>query len=96
MSELIRQERLMVIDSFQVDAPKTKVLLKKLNDMKIEGNVLIVSDNIEENLYLAARNLHEIELSDATAAAADPVSLVRADKVIMTEAAIKELEGLLQ
>lgn len=96
LSELIRQDRLLIIDAFQVDAPKTKVLLKKLNDMKIEGNILIVSDNIEENLYLAARNLHEIALSDAAAAASDPVSLVRADKVIMTEAAIKELEGLLQ
>ena len=96
LSELVRQERLLVVESIQVEMPKTKSLLKKLADMKIEGNILIVSDNIEENLYLAARNLEEVELCDAIAAAANPVSLVRADKVVITEAAIKELEGLLQ
>lgn len=96
LSELIRQDRLMVVDSFVVDAPKTKSLIKKLQDMKIDGNVLIVSDTIDENLYLSARNLHYIAILDAASSAADPVSLVRASKVIVTEAAIKELEGLLK
>lgn len=95
-SELIRQDRLVIVESFQIDAPKTKTLLKKLNDMKIEGGVLIVSDSIEENLYLAARNLHNIEVTDAAISAADPVALVKAEKVIITEAAIKEIEGLLK
>jgi len=95
LSELVRQERLVVVDSFQVDAPKTKSLVSKLNEMKLEGSVLIVADTIDENLYLAVRNLARVSLLDAASSAMDPVSLVRADKVVMTEAAIKELEGLL-
>jgi large subunit ribosomal protein L4 len=95
-SELIRQDRLLIIDSFEIDAPKTKVLLSKLNDMKVEENALIIAEDINENLYLAARNLPYIEVCDAATAATDPVSLVRAEKVIMTEAAIKEIEELLK
>jgi large subunit ribosomal protein L4 len=95
-SELIRQDRLVVIDSFVIDQPKTKTLLKKLNDMKIEGRIVLVSDSVEENLYLAARNLPNVQLQDAVTTSANPVTLVNADKVIVTEAAIKELEGLLK
>ncbi|MBX3708944.1 MAG: 50S ribosomal protein L4 [Gammaproteobacteria bacterium] len=95
-SELIRQNRLFVVDAFQVDAPKTKVLLNKLNDMKIEGAALIIADSVEDNLYLSARNLPNIQVCDAATAATDPVSLVGADKVIITQAAIKEIEGLLK
>lgn len=95
-SELVRQERLLLVDSFDVDAPKTKAMVQKLKDMKIEGKVLIVSDAVNENLYLAARNLHYVEVCDAATSASDPVSLIRAEKVIATEAAIKELEGLLK
>lgn len=95
LSELIRQDRLVVVNSFSVEAPKTKILLKKLQDMKVEGNVLIVSDTINEDLYLSSRNLPGVDVRDAASTAADPVALVRADKVIVTEAAIKEIEGLL-
>ena len=95
-SELIRQDRLLVVDSFKVDEPKTKSLLKIINDMKIDGNVLIVADSVEENLYLSARNLHHVDVLDAASTATDPVSLVRADKVVITQAAIKEIEGLLK
>lgn len=95
-SELIRQDRLVIIDAFEVDTPKTKVLVQKLEEMKVEGNILIVSDSVEENLYLAARNLARVEVKDSAASAMDPVSLVRADKVIVTSAAIKEIEGLLK
>jgi len=95
-SELIRQERLLVVDQFEVDAPKTKVLLKKLTDMKVHGEVVIVLDSVEENMYLAARNIPYVQLSDAAISASDPVSLIRAEKVIITESAIKELEGLLK
>jgi len=95
-SELIRQDRLVVVDTFQIDAPKTKVLMQKLQSLELEGGVLIVSDNVEENLYLAARNLPNIEIRDAATSASDPVALVRADKVVITEAAIKEIEGLLK
>lgn len=96
LSELIRQDRLAVVDAFQVDAPKTKKVLAKLEQLKLTGNVLIVTDNVEENLYLATRNIPNVALLDANATAMDPVTLVRADKVIITEAAIKELEELLK
>lgn len=95
LSELIRQDRLIIVDAFKVESPKTKSLLKVINDMKIEGNVLIVADSVEENLYLSARNLHHVDVLDATSATTNPVSLVRADKVVITQAAIKEIEGLL-
>lgn len=95
-SELIRQDRLLIVDEFTVDAPKTKSLLSKLNEMNIHGNALIVADSVEENLYLSARNLWNIDVRDSTMTATDPVSLVRAEKVIITKAAIKEIEGLLK
>lgn len=95
-SELIRQERLVLVDAIQVDAPKTKTLLKKLDSMKLTGNIVIVSDTVDENLYLASRNLPNVELRDAGATASDPVTLVGAEKVVITEAAIKEIEGLLK
>lgn len=95
-SELIRQDRLIVTDAFSVDAPKTQALVKKLKDMKVDGDVLIVSDTVDQNLFLAARNLYHVDVRDTATSASDPVSLVRADKVIVTEAAIKEIEGLLK
>lgn len=95
-SELIRQDRLLIVESFQVDQPKTKALLKKLQEMNVEGDVLIVSDMVDENLYLSARNLPEVDVRDAATSATDPVALVRAEKIIVTEAAIKEIEGLLK
>lgn len=96
LSELIRQDRLIIVDTFSVDEPKTKILLKKLRDMHVEGRILIVSDVVNEDLYLSARNLHSVDVRDAASSAADPVALVAADKVIITEAAIKEIEGLLR
>lgn len=95
-SELIRQERLLIVDSIKVDTPKTKALLKKLESMKISGEVLIVSDSIDENLHLAARNLPHVEVRDAVSSAADPVALIKSEKILVTEAAIKEIEGLLK
>lgn len=95
-SELIRQERLFIVESFKVDSPKTKNFIKKLDEMKIEGKTLIISEAIDEDLYLSSRNLKHIEVRDVATSAADPVSLVKADKVIVTEEAIKEIEGLLK
>jgi large subunit ribosomal protein L4 len=95
-SELVRQNRLTIIDAFQVDAPKTKALVSKLSELKLQGNVLIVPDNIDENLYLAARNLTHVEIKDQVALSADPVSLVKADYVVMTPTTIKEIEELLK
>jgi large subunit ribosomal protein L4 len=73
-SELIRQERLLVIDSFVIDDLKTKTLIKKLDELKLTGNLLIISDSIDKNLYLASRNLHTIEVRDSAASATDPVA----------------------
>ena len=96
LSELIRQERLIIVDSFQVSSRKTKEFLQKLQTMDIEGSTLIISNIIDENLYLSARNLPLIEMKDVPSAATDPVSFIKCDHVIMTEAAIKELEELLK
>lgn len=92
LSELIRQERLVVCESFAVDAPKTKVLLGKLNELSAP-NTLIVGEGVDENLYLAARNLKDVDVCDVEAV--DPVSLIRHEKVVITVAALKKLEEAL-
>ncbi|HEX4909981.1 MAG: 50S ribosomal protein L4 [Pseudomonadota bacterium] len=92
LSELVRQGRLIVVDSFAVDAPKTKQLVAKLAGMGV-ADALIVTDNVDENLYLAARNLHTVDVVDPNAV--DPVSLIAFDKVIMTVGAVKQFEEML-
>ncbi|MGX5175057.1 50S ribosomal protein L4 [Aliikangiella sp. IMCC44653] len=91
LSELIRQERLIVVESFSVETPKTKGLLAKLAEFGT-SEALIVSNNIDENLYLAARNLHKVDVRDVHAS--DPVSLIAFDKVIMTVDAVKKFEEM--
>lgn len=92
LSELIRQERLVVVEEFSVDAPKTKGLLAKLGEFDL-ANVLIVTEAVDENLYLSARNLKDVGVLDV--AAVDPVSLLSHDKVLTTVAALKQFEALL-
>lgn len=92
LSELVRQERLLIVESFDVDSPKTKGLVSKLAEYGLT-EALIVSDKVEENLYLAARNLHKVDVRDIQAC--DPVSLIAFDKVVMTVEAVKKLEELL-
>lgn len=92
VSELIRQDRLLVVDDFSLDSHKTKGLLQKLSEYELD-NVLIVSDEVDKNLYLAARNLHKVDVRDA--AGIDPVSLIGFDKVLVTVPALKKLEGML-
>ena len=89
LSELYRQERLVIVDEFSVDAPKTKELVGKLNAMSAK-DVLIVTDKADENLYLAARNLHAVDVRES--AQVDPMSLVAFDKTIITSAALKAIE----
>jgi len=91
-SELVRQERLVVVDEFLVDSPKTKGLVAKLKDYNTE-NALIISEDITENLYLAARNLPKVEVRDVQAI--DPVSLIAYEKVLVTVDALKKLEEAL-
>ncbi|QIT56408.1 50S ribosomal protein L4 [Aquisalimonas sp. 2447] len=88
-SELARQDRLVVVDSFDVDAPKTKGLIAKLGDHGVD-NVLIVTEQPSENLLLASRNLAGVGVTDP--AALDPVSLVGAEKVVITVDALKRVE----
>ena len=92
MSELARQERLIVVENFEVDAPKTKLLVKELDGYGVD-NVLIVSTEVGENLYLASRNLHKVDVRDVDAI--DPVSLIAYDKVMVTVDALKKIEEML-
>ena len=88
-SELVRQDRLMVLEEFGVDAPKTKELASKLGKLGLE-DVLIVTEQFEENLALAARNLYWTTYIDA--GQVNPVSLVAFDKVLVTVSALKRIE----
>jgi len=89
LSELVRQERLIVADSFAVESHKTKEFVAKLNELKLD-NVLIVAGEVDEKLYLAARNVPHVGVTEASAI--DPVSLIAFDKVLVTVDALKKLE----
>ena len=92
LSELIRQERLVACESFSLEAPKTRGLLNELKKLDL-SNVLIVCDDIDENLYLASRNLKDVDVRDVQGV--DPVSLLSHDKVLITVGALKKLEEAL-
>lgn len=92
LSELLRQERLVVVEKFDVEAPKTKVLVQKLKEMALE-DVLIITAEVSENLFLAARNLYKVDVRDAQGI--DPVSLIAFEKVVITTDAIKQIEEML-
>ena len=92
MSELVRQERLVIVDKFEVEAPKTKQLVEKLKTMGIK-NALIVTEELGDNLYLSARNLAHIGV--CMARHVDPVSLVGFEKVLITVPALKQVEEML-
>ena len=89
LSELVRQERLVIVEDFALEGPKTKSLVGKLKELGLE-NVLIVTQDVSENLYLAARNLHQVDVRDVQAL--DPVSLIGFDKVLMSVPAIRSVE----
>ncbi|MCU7813643.1 MAG: 50S ribosomal protein L4 [Candidatus Thiodiazotropha sp. (ex Lucinoma kastoroae)] len=88
LSELNRQERLVIVDEISVSQPKTKELVDKLKGMDL-SDVLVVSLNPDENLYLASRNLYGVDVRDVDEI--DPVSLVAYEKVLVTEGAVKKL-----
>lgn len=91
LSELVRQERLMVVDDFKIDGMKTKLVIEKLTKLGLKDDrVLIVVTEVDENLYYSARNLHKINVIDT--AAIDPVSLINFDKVVMSVDAVKAIE----
>ncbi|MEJ2404837.1 MAG: 50S ribosomal protein L4 [Candidatus Thiodiazotropha sp.] len=89
LSELNRQERLFVVDEINISQPKTKELVGKLKDMNLK-DVLVISVNPDENLYLASRNLYGVDVRDINEI--DPVSLVAYENVLVTEEAVKKLE----
>jgi large subunit ribosomal protein L4 len=92
LSELVRQERLTIVDKFNVDGPKTKALVDKLGAINFESGV-IVTEDADDNLYLSARNLHKVDVLEASDI--NPVSLVGSNNVLMTVGAIKKIEEML-
>ena len=92
LSELARTDRLMIVEAFDVEQPKTKLLVETLKGYGVE-NVLIVAKNVDKNLYLASRNLHKVGVRDVEGA--DPVSLIAYDKVMITVDAVKKFEEAL-
>jgi large subunit ribosomal protein L4 len=93
LSQLAREDRLRVVDEFVVDAPKTKLLAKKVKDLGFD-EVLVITDEIDENLMLSSRNLRNIEILNVRHA--NPVALVRSGKVLLTKAAVAKLEEMLK
>jgi large subunit ribosomal protein L4 len=91
LSQLAREDRLAVVDRFTLDTPKTQALAKKLKGMGLE-DVLIVTDSVDDNLRLSSRNLNGVRV--VTPAAADPLSLMRHDKVLMTKGAVAKIEEM--
>ena len=92
LSELARQQRLVVVESMGLDQPKTKLLAQRLADFAFQ-NVLIISDEVDRNLYLAARNIPHVDVRDV--AGVDPVSLVAYEKVVVTVPALRKFEEML-
>lgn len=92
LSQLVRDGRLRVIDGLAVDAPKTKVLAGKIKNMGIDNRVLIITPEVDDNLWLSSRNLANVLVLEPRHA--DPVSLVRFDQVLMTRDAVKSFEEM--
>jgi len=90
LSELNRQGRISLVESFAVEQPKTRQMVARLAELEATGRVVLVAENAPEALYLAARNVPYVHVVDA--AALDPVSLVGADKVVMTVESLKRIE----
>ena len=91
-SQLVREDRLVVVDSLIMDAPKTKLLAQKIKSMGL-SRVLIITDNLDDNLYLSSRNLPDVLVLEAHQA--DPVSLVRFPSVLVTRSAMAKIEEML-
>jgi len=93
LSELVRKGRLMILDDFSIEDHKTKTLVTKLDSLNLK-DVLIVKKDVDENLFLASRNLYKVDVFDATAI--NPVSLIGYEKIIITKDAVKQVEERLQ
>jgi large subunit ribosomal protein L4 len=93
LSQLAREDRLKVVESFSMDAPKTKLFLQKLKDMGVSDSLLLITDELDNNLVLSSRNLPNVLVLDVTDA--DPVSLIRYKNVILTRKAVSKFEEML-
>jgi large subunit ribosomal protein L4 len=93
LSQLVREGRLSVVDQLAVEAPKTKLFSTKLKALGLTGTVLIVTDKVEENVFLSSRNLPNVLVLEAREV--DPVSLVRFENVLLTKAAVTQFEEML-
>ena len=93
LSELVRQERIVVVEDFKIASPKTKQFVEKIRGLGYADGVLLLTDGFDENLYLSSRNLINVMVVEAQYA--DPVSLVRFPNVVATAAAVKKLEEML-
>lgn len=89
LSELVRQERLVLVEDFTATSGKTRDLVKKLSDLKFD-NVLIVTETLDPNLYLASRNLHKVDVCDISGI--NPINLISFEKVIFTVPALRKVE----
>jgi large subunit ribosomal protein L4 len=92
LSQLVRENRLSIVESFTIDAPKTKALAAKLKDMGLD-EVMVITDSIDENLYLSSRNLPRVRVVEA--GHADPVSLMRFANILVTRGALTKMEEML-
>ena len=92
LSKLVSENRLVVIDSLTVDAPKTKLLAQKIKGLGLAGRLLIITDSVDENLYLSSRNLPDVLVLEAIQA--DPVSLVHFPNVVVTRNAVGKIEEM--
>jgi large subunit ribosomal protein L4 len=93
LSQLVREGRLAVIEAFALDAPKTKLFAQKIKGYGLNGNVLVVTDKLDENVYLGSRNLPDVLVLETREV--DPVSLVQFRNVLVTKAAVQQFEEIL-
>lgn len=93
LSQLAREGRIAVVDSIAVDAPKTRLLAGKLRDLGVDTSVLLITDSIDENLYLASRNLADVSVIEPTHA--DPLSLIHYRQVLITRPALAKVQEML-
>src|SRR5882724_7012304 len=93
LSQLVREGRLSVVEQIALDAPKTKLFAQKIKSLGLSGTLLVVTDKIDENVFLSARNLPQVLVLETQEV--DPVSLVRFENVLLTKAAVTQFEEIL-
>jgi len=93
LSQLVREDRLMVIEDLALESPKTKQFARKIKAYGLTGTVLVVTDNLDDNIYLSSRNLHDVLVLETREV--DPLSLVRFKNVLLTKGAVTQFEEML-